>query len=159
MELRKRKLSNVDAEGASDLKILKNATISQLASEIDPVTGKSTGEVSAWYTDFMDRDGTKTQRTVEGLRKIVQDPTFMKENADNPTWKSVILYLQVRAKTASLLARRKSKDINAIENRDLKALITAAALQLKAEDIGFSDLYDRYLEQDRVYDKNLGVGK
>lgn len=158
MELRRRKLSNVDAEGASDLKILKQATISSLATETDPVTGQKTGQVSAWYTDYMDRDGTKTARTVQGLRKIVQDPTFMQDNADNPTWKSVIVYLQARDMTAKLLARRKSKDINAKENSDLKILISATALRLKAEDIGFSDLYDRYLEQDRVYDKNLGVG-
>lgn len=158
MELRRRKLSNVDAEGASDLKILKQATISSLATETDPVTGQKTGAVSAWYTDYMDRDGTKTARTVQGLRKIVQDPTFMKDNSDNPTWKSVIVYLQARDMTAKLLSTRKSKDINAKENLDLKVLISATALRLKAEDIGFSDLYDRYLEQDRVYDKNLGVG-
>jgi hypothetical protein len=158
IELRRRKLPNVDAEGATDLKILKQATISNLANETDPVTGQKTGEVSAWYTDFMDRDGTKTARTVQGLRKIVQDPTFMQDNADNPTWKSVIVYLQARDMTAKLLSTRKSKDINAKENQDLKILITATALRLKAEDIGFSDLYDRYLEQDRVYDKNLGVG-
>jgi hypothetical protein len=83
----------------------------------------------------------------------------MKDNAENNTWKSVIGYLEMRGFVASRLAMRSSKNIDAKENIDLKILMSAVALRLKNEDIGFSDLYDRYLEQDPIYDRYLGVGK
>jgi hypothetical protein len=159
VELRRRKLTSIDAQGAADLKALKNATVQSLASKIDPTTGKPTGEPSAWYIDYLDRDGTKTTRFVQGLQKIVSNPTFMEDNADSGTWKSVIAYLNMRGFVASRLATRKSTDINAKANADLKILMSAVSLRLKGEDIGFSDLYDRYLDQDPIYDKYLGVGK
>lgn len=157
--LRQRGLSSIEQAGAEDLQILKEATISRLASKIDPETGNPTGEPSAWYIDYRDIDGTKTARTVAGFKKIVQNPTFMNDNGSNPTWKSVIIYLQMRDLVASKLANRPSQNIDAKENADLKILISSTALKLKSEDIGFSDLYDRYLSQDKVYDKYLGVGK
>lgn len=159
LSLRQRGLSSITQSGAEDLRILKAATINRLASKIDPETGDRTGEPSAWYIDYMDPDGTKTMLTVQGLRKIIQNEKFMEDNVNNPTWKSVGVYLKMRDFVASRLAMRPSKNIDAQENADLKLIISATALRLKAEDIGFSDLYDRYLEQDKVYDKNLGVGK
>jgi hypothetical protein len=158
-QLRSRGLTTVDANGAEDLKILKTATITALASKLDPVTGKPTGEPSAWYVDYLDTDGTKTIRFVQGLKKIVSNPTFMKDNAENNTWKSVIGYLEMRGFVASRLAMRSSKNIDAKENIDLKILMSAIVFRLKNENIGFSDLYDRYLEQDPIYDRYLGVGK
>lgn len=158
-ELRRRTLSNVDQNGAEDLKILKEATVNALSSKVDPVTKQRTNEVSAWYEDYKDIDGTKTLRTVQGLRKIISNPTFMQDNADNPTWKSVVMYLSARDRVSGMLAKRQSKNIDAKENADLKVLLSAITLRLKSEDIGFSDLYDRYLDRDPVYDKYLGAGK
>jgi hypothetical protein len=84
----------------------------------------------------------------------------MKDNADNPTWKSVSAYSDFRRVIASQLATREAKSITAKKNADLKVLYDAVVNKLKNDDkMGFSYLYDRFLSQDLVYDKYLTPGE
>ena len=158
VELAKRGLSSVEQQGAEDLKYAKETIVRNLASEIDPVTKQPTGEPSAWYQDYRDVDGLKTARVVIGLKKIVSNEKFMNDNADDPTWKSVAVYMQIRQELAKSLAARPVTDINAKANADLKLMLDYYVYRLKQGDIEFGDIYDRYLSQDRIYDKNLDRG-
>jgi hypothetical protein len=101
----------------------------------------------------LDTDGSKTGRVIRGLQAILSDKKFMQANANNPTWKSVALYLQLRDQVADELSQRKVKSLGAKANIRIAQAFDAAVGQLKQQDIGFSDLYDRFLSNDLVYDK------
>lgn len=157
--LEKRGLTSLQQNGAEDLAAAKAAVLDSLASEIDPVTGEKTGRPSAWWQDYKDIDGTKTTKTIVGFKKILGDKQFMEDNADDPTWKSVAIYMKVRDTVAIVLSKRESADIDAKSNVDLRRAIDYYVSQLKAGDLEFSTLYDRFLSQDRIYDKYLGLGR
>ena len=157
-ELGKRGLTSYEQSGAEDLKNLRNAVIQSLSSDIDPVTGEPTGEPSAWYQDWRDTDGLKTAKTMIGLRKIVNNKEFMTDNADDPTWKSVALYLKIRDRFARNLMAREVSNINAKSNLDLRIMFDFYVNQLKLGDVEFADIYERYLSRDMIFDKYLDSG-
>jgi hypothetical protein len=157
--LDRRGLTSFQASGAEDLAYAKQAVIQQLASDIDPVTGQPTGEPSPWYQDYKDIDGTKSAKTIAGFRKIISNDTFMADNGDDPTWKSVALYMKVRDSIASSLSGRTSGNIDAKDNQDLRMALDYYVNKLKDGDLEFANIYDRFLSQDRIYDKYLGSGQ
>jgi hypothetical protein len=157
--LQNRGLTSVNQNGAEDLLAAKQAVVQMLASDMDPVTGEPTGTASAWYQDYKDVDGTKTSRTVAGFRKIISNDTFMADNGDDPTWKSVAVYMKIRDNIATTLSGRPSKNIDAKENADIRVLLDYYVNQLKAGDLEFANIYDRFLSQDIIYDKYLGSGQ
>jgi len=140
-----RGLSSLRDRRARDLKGLRDEMITKLANEN-----------VAWYDDYLDTDGSKTNRVIRGLTRILNDENFMQANADNPTWKSVGAYLVLRNQVAKELSKRKTKTLGAKANIELAKAFDAAVGRLKQDDIGFSDLYDRFLSQDKVYDKYIG---
>lgn len=156
--LDKRGLTSFQQSGAEDLAAAKQAIIQQLASDIDPVTGKPTGSPSPWYQDYRDVDGTKGAKTIIGFKKILGNEKFMADNADDPTWKSVALYMKVRDSISASLRGRPSNNIDAKENVDLRMVLDYYVNQLKSGDLEFANIYDRFLSQDRIYDKYLGSG-
>ena len=156
--LEKRGLTSFQQSGAEDLAAAKQAIVQQLASEIDPITGQPTGSPSAWYQDYRDVDGTKSSKTIIGFKKILGNEKFMADNADDPTWKSVALYMKVRDSIAATLRGRPSNNIDAKENADLRIVLDYYVNQFKAGDLEFANIYDRFLSQDRIYDKYLGSG-
>jgi hypothetical protein len=157
--LDKRGLTSFQQSGAEDLAFAKQQVIQQLATTIDPETGESTGEVSPWYEDYRDIDGTKSAKTIAGFRKIISNDIFMKDNGDDPTWKSVTLYMKIRDSISDSLRARASNNIDAKQNGDLRMILDYYVSQLKAGDLEFANIYDRFLSQDRIYDKYLGSGQ
>lgn len=160
--LQDRGLSSISQKGAEDLELMKTAVISKLAIKkddkgnpvVNPVTGQY--EQTAWYDDYLDSDGSKTNRVVYGLGKILNNEKFMKQNANNPTWKSVAAYFTVRQLISTSLKQRPFKTLNAKANIDLRITYDAVVNKLKNDDkLGFAYLYDRFLSQDLVYDKYL----
>ena len=163
-ELKSRGLSSIQQTGAEDLKLVKESFIRKLAVQTDasgkPLYDSKTGDYvrTAWYDDYLDTDGSKTNRVIAGLSKIVHDTTFMDKNGNNKntTWKSVSAYLDVRKAIAAELATRQTKSISAKSNLDLQLIYDGTVNKLKKDDpLGFSYLYDRFLSQDLVYDKYL----
>ena len=156
--LEKRGLTSLTQNGAEDLLAAKQSVIQSLASDIDPVSGQPTGVASAWYQDYKDIDGTKTTKTVAGFKKILSNDKFMADNGDDPTWKSLALYMKIRDSIATTLSGRPSKNIDAKENADIRIVLDYYVNQLKAGDLEFANIYDRFLSQDIIYDKYLGSG-
>jgi hypothetical protein len=161
-EMTSRGLTSIQQTGAEDLAIIKNAFINKLAVQIDadgkPVFNKKTGEYerTAWYDDYLDSDGSKTNRIIAGLGKIITDPEFVKNNRNNTTWKSVNKYLEFRKLVARELLNREAKSIEAKSNSDLKIIYDGVVNKLKQDDkLGFAYVYDRFLSQDLVVDKQL----
>lgn len=161
-ELQDRGLATTQQKGAEDLAAIKAAVIRKLAVKTDadgnPEVNPKTGQFvqTAWYDDYLDSDGSKTNRVIVGLEKILKDEKFIKSNRNNPTWKSVSAYLDVRKAIAAELVKRDVKSISAKKNIDLKMIYDGTVNKLKQDDkLGFAYVYDRFLSQDLVYDKYL----
>lgn len=161
-ELQKRGLSSTQEKGAEDLNAIKSAVLQDLSVKKDvtgkPVLNKATGQLeqSAWYDDYLDQDGSKTNRVILGLGKILEDKKFMAANADNPTWKSVKAYIEFRKVIAAELINRPVRSIDAKDNKDVRVLYDAMIAKLKNDDkLGFAYVYDRFLSQDLIVDKYL----
>jgi hypothetical protein len=161
-ELSSRGLTSLSQKGAEDLDFLKTAVVTKLSRKTDengkpilnPVTGQY--EQTAWSDDYLDSDGSKTNRVILGLGKVLTDEKFMKANGSNPTWKSVVAYMTIRQMIAEQLMKRKYKTLNAKANIDLKFTYDAIIHKLKKDDkMGFAYIYDRFLSQDLIYDKYL----
>ena len=54
-----------------------------------------------------------------------------------------------------MLKSRNQGTIDNQANKDIRFLYDTMIAKLKKDDIGFSDMYDRFLSQDKVYDKYL----
>jgi hypothetical protein len=97
-------------------------------------------------------DFTKTKRYVKGLIKTLGDEKWMKENGNTPTMLAVKDYVLNRDYVAQELVNRKKylgvSGLSSPANADLKEKWDSYILNLKLYDIGFSDLYTRYLEND-----------
>ena len=161
-ELVARGLTSMQQTGAEDLALLKSSFINKIAVQTDaegkPMFDKKTGEYvrTAWYDDYLDSDGSKTNRVIAGLGKILNDPEFVKNNKNNTTWKSVSKYLEFRKSLAQELLSREAKSITAKSNADLKIVFDSIVNKLKQDDkLGFTYIYDRFLSQDLVVDKQL----
>ena len=161
-DLQDRGLTSTQQKGAEDLATLKAAVISKLSVKTDvdgkPIVNPKTGqfEQTAWYDDYLDSDGSKTNRVIVGLGRILTDKKFIEVNKNNSTWKSVSAYLDLRKAVAQELASRKVKSINAKANTDLRFIYDGTVNKLKQDDkLGFAYVYDRFLSQDLVYDKYL----
>jgi hypothetical protein len=86
----------------------------------------------------------------------LSDEKFVATNKNNPTWKSVSAYLDLRKAIASELSKRDVKSIGAKANMDLRMIYDGTVNKLKQDDkLGFAYVYDRFLSQDLVYDKYL----
>jgi hypothetical protein len=161
-ELQDLGLTSTQQKGAEYLAAIKTAVIRKLAVQTDengqPVIDPKTGQAvqTAWYDDYLDSDGSKTNRVIVGLGKILTDKKFIETNKNNPTWKSVSAYLDLRKAVAAELAKRDVKSIGAKKNMDLRMIYDGTVNKLKQDDkLGFAYVYDRFLSQDLVYDKYL----
>jgi hypothetical protein len=161
-ELAARGLTSIQQTGAEDLAIIKSAFINKLSVQTDaegkPIFNEKTGEYerTAWYDDYLDDDGSKTNRVIAGLGKILNDPKFVENNKNSTTWKSIDRYIEFRKILAKELLSREVKSITAKANIDLKIIYDGFVNKLKQDDkLGFSYVYDRFLSQDSLVDKQL----
>lgn len=161
-ELTARGLTSIQQKGAEDLAALKSAVIDKLSVAKDaqgkPIFDKKTGDYapSAWYIDYQDSNGAKTNQVVYGLSKVLNDKKFMEDHKNSSTWKSVGVYFDFRKVIAEELMKRPVHSIDAKANADLQALYNQVVKKLTKDDpLGFKPLYDRFLTQDLVADKYL----
>ena len=161
-ELKNRGLTSVQQNGAEDLKIVKDSFIQKLSIQTDndgkPVFNEKTGtfQQTAWSDDYLDSNGAKTNQVIAGLSKILDNKKFMEDNKNNPTWKSVSVYFDIRKSMANELMKREVKSIDAKANIDIRYAYDAVVSKLKKDDpVGFAYLYDRFLSQDLIVDRYL----
>ena len=154
--------ASITAKGAEDLKIVKEAFIRNLSRQtnekgeqvLDPKTGQYAQ--TAWYDDYLDSDGSKTNRVIYGLSKILNDPKYRQDNEKTTTFKSLSVYFDYRKMFAAELQKRDVKSLDAKANIDLRIVYDAAVKKLKTDDpLGFGPFYDRFLSQDLITDKYL----
>jgi hypothetical protein len=161
-ELLRRGLTSIQQKGAEDIKFIKDTFINKLSVQTDvegkPIYNKTTGqnERTAWYDDYLDSDGSKTNRIIAGLGKIVTNEKYVENNKNNVTFKSINKYLEFRKLIANELLSREVRSLDAKANIDLRFVYDALVNKLKNDDkLGFSYIYDRFLSQDMIVDKQL----
>ena len=161
-ELLRRGLTSIQQKGAEDIKFIKDTFINKLSVQTDvegkPIYNKTTGqnERTAWYDDYLDSDGSKTNRIIAGLGKIVTNEKYIENNKNNVTFKSINKYLEFRKLIANELLSREVRSLDAKANIDLRFVYDALVNKLKNDDkLGFAYVYDRFLSQDMIVDKQL----
>lgn len=130
-----RGLKSLESRGAEDLKAAKQQFIAELAAENpdwDEVRGKM--------------DTRKVMNFLKFAQKTVQDPRL----ANRPDMKTMSEYLQGRQLIMDSLATRRSKNIDNEENSDLRQAWAEFIGQLIDEDLTFSRVYSRILENDKL---------
>lgn len=151
-ELQARGIQSIQDKRAQDLALFKKDAVAALAEQNRD-----------WYIDYRDTDGSKFIKVRDAFSAILNNEKFMKDNGNSPTWKSVAIYLDTQASVERMLAERKAAggagSITAKANADLAAILELTASKLKQEDIGFGDLYDRYLSYDPVFDPNIPLAQ
>ena len=161
-QLAARGLSSITQKGAEDLKAYKEIKLSEFSRQkdakgefiLDPKTGVFAQ--TPWYDDYLDSDGSKTNRIIYGLSKILNDPKYRKDNKDTATFKSIEVYFDIRKKYAKELLSRDARSIDAKSNIDVRIAYNSIVKKLKTDDpIGFGPFYDRFLSQDLITDKYL----
>ena len=161
-QLAARGLSSITQKGAEDLKAYKEIKLLEFARQkdakgefiLDPTTGQFAQ--TPWYDDYKDSDGSKTNRVIYGLSKILNNPNYRRDNKDSATFKSLEVYFDIRKKYAKELLSRTAKSIDAKSNIDVRIAYDAIINKLKTDDpIGFGPFYDRFLSQDLIIDKYL----
>ena len=161
-QLAARGLSSITQKGAEDLKAYKEIKLAGFALQkdakgeniLDPKTGQFAQ--TPWYDDYKDSDGSKTNRIIYGLSKILNDPDYRKDNKNSTTFKSLEVYFDIRKKYAQELINRDARSIDAKSNIDVRIAYDAIVKKLKTDDpIGFGPFYDRFLSQDLITDKYL----
>lgn len=132
LELEKRGLRSVSQKGAEDLAAAKAGYVQQLQADN-----------TDWGIAYNTRDDSKMLKLVSTAREMWnKDPGFAKRD-DQVALQS---YLEARTQIQALLQSREVKDINREENADLKQLWDGFTGYLKANSVGFGQIYDRVLE-------------
>jgi len=140
--LKQRGLTSYTQAGAEDLRAYKTYMVETI--------GKSNED---WYKDYNSTDRTKYQNVVDTLNLALNNKKFMNDHGNDPTWKSISAFMNVRNEVAAALMNQENKDINSPSNVVVRFYYDQKVSQLKNDDIGFSDIYDRYFSNDPVYDK------
>jgi hypothetical protein len=161
-QLAARGLSSITQKGAEDLKAYKEIKIGKISRQLDSkgeaILDPKTGQFAqtAWYDDYLDSDGSKTNRVIYGLSKILNDPQYRKDNKNSTTFKSIEVYFDIRKRYAQELLNRDARSIDAKSNIDIRIIYDSIVRKLKTDDpIGFGPFYDRFLSQDLITDKYL----
>lgn len=128
--------------GAEAYKMVKNNYIAQLGQENND-----------WYDDYNSTDRNKYQNVVKTFDLALNNKKFMADHGNDPTWKSIKLFLDGRDQIAQLLSKQEVKNIDSPSNLAIRLVYDNYIAGLKKDDIGFADIYDRYFVNDPVYDK------
>jgi hypothetical protein len=135
------------ARGLTSLRSADAAGIAALRKGVLEQIGK---EYPAWKQDFETVDRGRTDRRVEFMHKLVDDPRVI----DRPGFRTLAQYLSLRDKMVAALAAREaaggSQNLQAVSNQDLAAAFEGAVNLLKVNDTEFAELHTRWLGSDNL---------
>lgn len=131
----RRGLKSLESKGAADLKAAKQQFIAELAEE-NPDWDKARGKM----------DIRKVMNFLKFADKAVQDPRI----SDRTDMKTMKDYLEGREYIIKVLSTRRSKNIDNEDNADLRMAWAEFIGELIDQDITFSRVYSRVLENDKL---------
>lgn len=146
VELAKYGIKSITSKAAEGLGLTKQweDSVASIAAAY-PAWGKA--------KEFSNTDYNKTKRYIKGLLSIVQDPKWMNKYGQTTTMQAISDFIVNRDYVARELEQRRkltNRKVGLADemNADLKQQWESYIYDLKMWDVGFSDLYTRYLEND-----------
>lgn len=152
-ELYQNGFTSFSDRGAEDLDDQRRAIVMLLTSTTLP-----SGDANPYYNeefakDFLTIDRGRDERRAAMFNKLVTEESLMKDEMRDDI-RGLATYMDLRnAVTKELNENRKSRDINAKENRDLRQGFNSAVDQLVESNTLFQSLHDRWLSHD-MFDHN-----
>lgn len=152
-ELYRRGLRTFDEKGAEDLQNKKKATALMLSSQTMPDGAPNPYYNELWAKDYTSMDKGKYDRFADNLEKVFGHiiPLGLSEGGRTDL-NSLYKYLELRKSVKVELNGRKSQNINAKSNADLKTFMTQNTMALMERDTRFNELHNRYFNRDMGFD-------
>lgn len=152
-ELYRRGLRTFDEKGAQDLQKMKVAAAKTLSSQTLPDGSPNPYYNENWAKEYTSFDTGKYDRFASNLEKVFGHiiPMGLAEGGRSDL-NSLYKYLQIRKSVKDELLGRKSQNINAKSNADLKTFMTQNTMSLMERDTRFNELHNRYFNRDMGFD-------
>lgn len=140
-DMLERGLADIRDEGAEDLLEQREAFVEKFGYNAD-------GTTTGWFKEYMTRDPSKMINKLAGLRAVATDPKML----GREDIQGVAEYLKMRDDFKAELAERDefggAKTLEAKDNEDLAILWREGVASLKDQNLGFAEIYNRYLMND-----------
>lgn len=153
-ELYRRGLRTFDEKGAQDLQKMKVAAARVLSSPTLPDgTTPNPYYNENWAREYTSFDTGKYDRFAANLEKVFGHiiPLGLSQGGRSDL-NSLYKYLEIRKSVKAELSGRKSQNINAKSNADLKTFMTQNTMALMEQDTRFNELHNRYFNRDMGFD-------
>lgn len=138
-DLIERGLKTVNDEGAEDLSEAKQAFMTQNSKD-NP----------AWGEDFYTVNPKAMERRIEGMVEIAKDERLRSRRDIQGLTSYLLLREQVRDELAERISMGGAKTLGAEDNADLASEWHAAVMDLVDKNPPFGNLYNRWLEHDKL---------
>lgn len=152
-ELYRRGFKSFDDKGAEDLRAMKQAAVDVLSDpyQLDGTANPHYNE--NWSKQYNTLDRNKYDRFAANLEQVFGHVAPMALAQGGRTdLNSLVRYLQLRKSVNDDLMKRKSQDINAKSNKDLKKFMNENTMALMEQDTRFNELHNRYFARDMGFD-------
>lgn len=111
-------------------------------------------ENPVWGRELDNYQAGKWMEPVRAMFTVLQDERFMRTHGQEPVWQTMREWATTRQTVVDELARRKAEggsgSIDANSNADLSDQWTFMVGVWKQKDTRFADMYDRFLDQDKL---------
>lgn len=155
-ELFRRGFKSFDDKGAEDLKAKRAAAAEVLGDPFDLNGNPNPYYNEQWSRTFNTLDRNKYDRFAANLEQVFGHVAPMALAQSGRTdLMSLYKYLEMRKGVISQLAKRKSQDINAKSNKDLKRFATENTMALIEQDTRFNELHNRYFARDLGFEEEM----
>ncbi len=157
-ELYRRGYKTFDDKGAEDLRAMKIAA-AQVLSDPFSLDGTANPHYNEqWSKRFNTLDRNKYDRFAANLEQVFGHvaPLALAQSGRSDL-NSLYQYLAMRKDVTTQLQGRKSQDINAKSNKDLKRFATENTMMLMERDTRFNELHNRYFARDLGFDEHFAT--
>jgi hypothetical protein len=100
-----------------------------------------------WRSDKLKMSSSKPFNTIAAITTALNDEQFMQDNGSSRTWQAAARYVMIRDEVSALV-RQSGHGIDAEVNQDLADSWATAQQQLKASDIRWANIANRFLAND-----------
>jgi hypothetical protein len=109
---------------------------------------------AAWYTEFKSSDRSRFEKRADFFQQVLADSTFMSDHKSDQTIQTMGAFLDLRSQMANALNDTKvnggSNRLTAKSNYQMAQDYLQRITDLKNQNLGFSEWYDRYFINDPV---------
>lgn len=155
-ELYRRGYKTFDDKGAEDLRAMKQAAAAVLSDPFSPDGSANPYYNENWSRQYNTLDRNKYDRFAANLEQVFGHiaPLALAQGGRTDL-NSLYKYLAMRKDVTTQLQGRKSQDINAKSNADLKRFATESTMMLMETDTRFNELHNRYFSRDLGFDEHF----